>query len=153
LTPRLQIGIQARRVPGDANNLREIPAASGRLLATLPSEGVVTVLDGPRCSGDGTWWQVNFNGTVGWTVEGNNGEYFLEPVSVVAPPTPLPTALPTNTPAPVVCNPALPSRLRVGQPARVSPGGIPNNVRELAGRSSRLIGEIPPAGVFTVLDG
>ncbi len=47
----------------------------------------------------------------------------------------------------------LPPRLSVGAQGRVVPGGFPNNLRSQPGSSSDKIGEIPPGGVFTVLDG
>jgi hypothetical protein len=33
------------------------------------------------------WWRVDYNGLVGWTAEGQNGEYWLE---FYIPPTPTP---------------------------------------------------------------
>mgnify|MGYP005840256527 CR=1 FL=1 len=47
----------------------------------------------------------------------------------------------------------LPPRLSIGGQGRVAPGGFPNNIRSLPGSSGDKIGEIPPGGVFTVLDG
>ena len=35
--------------------------------------------NGPVCTADGAWWQVNYNGLIGWTVEGQNNDYWLEP--------------------------------------------------------------------------
>lgn len=168
LAPRLAIGQQGRVTPGDPNNVRENHAVSTRLLGEIPAGGVFTVLDGPRCTGDGTWWRVDYNGLQGWTLEGNAGVYFVEPASfptptvqasaTVATATPAPTftptrVLPTVVPTQIVCLPAIPPRLRIGETARVTAGGIPNNMRELSGRSSKLIGEIPPLGMFTVLEG
>jgi uncharacterized protein YraI len=155
LTPRLVMGQSARVTPGLPNNLREEPARSARLIGEIPGEGVFTVIDGPRCTGDGTWWRVDYNGLVGWTIEGNtSGQYFVEPLNLVAAPTAVPVVLPTvtPTPAPVICNPALLPRLRIGEKGRVTPGD-PNNVREQPGQSSRYVGEIPGLGVFTVLEG
>jgi hypothetical protein len=47
----------------------------------------------------------------------------------------------------------LPPRLFVGGFGKVGPGGVSNNVRELPGSSSRLLGEIPSEAQFIVLDG
>jgi serine/threonine protein kinase len=70
-------------------------------------------------------------------------------------PTWTPTELPTVTPLPPVengsCSSGLPSRLVVGQQARVSPGGTPNRVRDVPGGT--YLGQIPVEGVFTVLEG
>ncbi|MGB1285171.1 MAG: SH3 domain-containing protein [Aggregatilineales bacterium] len=166
LSPRLSIGESARVTPGIPNNIRDNPTATGLYLGEIPAESPFTVIDGPRCSRDGTWWFVDYQGTRGWTLEGNNTDYYTEPMSIVAPtatqfiaPT-VPTALPTFTPtfAPtavpteIVCVPELPSRLVIGEQARITPG-IPNNVREQPGTSGRYLGEIPAEAVFTVLDG
>lgn len=37
------------------------------------------VLDGARCAGPYTWFQVDYRGTVGWIAEGVDGQYFAEP--------------------------------------------------------------------------
>lgn len=52
-----------------------------------------------------------------------------------------------------VCPGVLPSRLRVNQQARVTPGGVENNVRNGPSRDNRKIGTIPPGGTFEVLEG
>ena len=33
------------------------------------------VLSGPVCANGLTWWQVNYRGMIGWTVEGQNGQH------------------------------------------------------------------------------
>lgn len=50
------------------------------------------------------------------------------------------------------CPDNLPSRLTVGEAARVTPGDA-NNVRASASGGAELIGQIPGSSVFTVLDG
>lgn len=50
------------------------------------------------------------------------------------------------------CTGTLPSRLIVGQIARVTPGD-PNNVRDQPNRGGRVVGQIPGDGVFAVLEG
>jgi WD40 repeat protein len=60
----------------------------------------------------------------------------------------------TIPPCPPPDDPAyLAPRLAINAQGRVVPGGIPNNVREQPGTSAKKIGEIPPAAVFTVMDG
>lgn len=79
---RLVIGLIGRVLPGDANNVRDIPAASGNLVGSIPGEGVFIVVDGPECDPAGrAWWLVDYDGIVGWTVEGQGEEYYLEPVT------------------------------------------------------------------------
>jgi hypothetical protein len=151
---RLVISQEARVAGTVPNNLRSQPFASGAYLGEIPAQAIFLVLDGPRCSSDGAWWYVNYNGTAGWTLEGQGGEYFLEPLSLVTAQASLaPTLAPLSPPpTPIVCNPAMPSRLIVGQQARVTPG-IPNNLRAQAGSSGQLLGEIPAGGIFRVLAG
>jgi hypothetical protein len=147
---RLVIGQEGRVVGTVPNNLRAEPFASGQYLGEVPAQAIFLVLDGPRCSNDGAWWYVNYNGTAGWTLEGQSGEYYLEPLSLVTGQATLAPLSPASTP--IVCNPELPSRLVVGLLGRVTPG-IPNNIRANAGSSAQLLGEIPAGGVFRVLAG
>ncbi len=55
---------------------------SSTVLATMPGGAVFAILDGPVCSGPHYWYQVSYNGVVGWVAEGNLGNYWLEPVSL-----------------------------------------------------------------------
>jgi uncharacterized protein YraI len=50
------------------------------VLTQIPSGGTFTVLAGPTCANGMNWWQVNYNGTVGWTAEGDASGYWLEPL-------------------------------------------------------------------------
>jgi WD40 repeat protein len=77
----LVIGEQGRVSPGDSNNVRAIPTVEGALVGKIPGEEVFTVLDGPECNDGYAWWQVDYNGLVGWTVDGSGGETFLFPVT------------------------------------------------------------------------
>lgn len=87
---RLTAGIQARVTPGLPNNVRAEPATTGTITGQIPGGGIFTVLAGPQCDEQGyLWWQVDFDGLVGWTAEGRNNEYLLEPL----PSAPLPTDL------------------------------------------------------------
>ena len=88
LAPRLQAGAQGRVIPdsGLNNNVRSRPGLSGTKIGEIASGGVFTVLSGPLCASGYTWWRVNADGLIGWTAEGESGDYFLEPVGVVTPP-------------------------------------------------------------------
>lgn len=87
---RLTAQIQARVAPGLPNNLRAEPSTTGGIVGEIPGEGIFTTLAGPTCDELGyLWWQVDFDGLVGWTAEGRNGDYLLEPL----PGTPLPASL------------------------------------------------------------
>lgn len=78
---RLTVGQRGRVTPGLPNNLRSQPSTQSTLLGQIPGGGVFTVLDGPRCDPAGmAWWQVNYNGIIGWTPEGQGQTYWTEPV-------------------------------------------------------------------------
>ncbi len=85
---RLVAGIQAQvSRDGEPNNLRSAPNREGESLAQMPPGAIFTIQAGPECGSGLLWWQVNYDGTVGWTAEGNSGEYWLEPVPGRALPT------------------------------------------------------------------
>lgn len=63
------------------NNVRENPTISGALVGQIPGGQSFAVLAGPVCADGYAWFQINFNGLVGWTVEGSPTQYFLEPVN------------------------------------------------------------------------
>jgi hypothetical protein len=79
-SPRLIVGAQARVMLNTApNNVRDTPV-SGAVLGQIPPGGAFSVLAGPTCANAMNWWQVNYNGMVGWTAEGDAGGYWLEPL-------------------------------------------------------------------------
>jgi uncharacterized protein YraI len=79
LPPQLTVGGQGRVTPGLPNKVRSQPSFSATQVGSIPGEGVFSVLDGPRCSEGYTWWQVNYNGLIGWTAQGDSSEYWVEP--------------------------------------------------------------------------
>jgi len=80
-TSRLIVGQDGRVAePTVPNNLRATPSANGELIGQIPGGQQFSVMDGPVCADGFAWWQVNFNGIVGWTVEGSANDYFLEPL-------------------------------------------------------------------------
>jgi hypothetical protein len=86
LPSRLQIGIKARVTPGDPNALNTQPAPAtkdpaSKRLAPIPGGGIFRVIGGPVCAWGYRWWQVDYNGTIGWTAEGENTTYWLEPIN------------------------------------------------------------------------
>jgi hypothetical protein len=81
LPPRLAVGGQGQVIPGGGvNNLRAQPSRSAAKIGEIPENAVFSVEDGPACADGLVWWQVNYNGQSGWTVEGQDGTYYLEPV-------------------------------------------------------------------------
>jgi hypothetical protein len=151
LTTRLSVGGYGRVTPGLPNTIRNGAGQFGGSvrIGYIPGGGVFNVIGGPQCASDGRWWwQVNYNGLIGWTAEGQNS-YWLEPWNGNTGPFPPPP------PSPPSC--ALPNRLIVGGMGRVTPG-LPNFVRsapgtQSTGANSTVIGSIPGGGVFTVLSG
>lgn len=137
LGSRLWVGSKARVTPGLPNVIRAMPG-SGARLGTIPAGGVMDVIGGPQCAnGSQLWWQINYNGVVGWTGEMEGLNYWLEPASGSAP----------------VCNPA--PRLRVGTTGTVTPG-MPNALRDRPGLNasgSRVIGSLPGGAIFSILSG
>jgi uncharacterized protein YraI len=70
-----------RVTPGTPNRLRLTPGSTGAVIGEIPGGGTFSIVGGPQCGSEGwLWWQVNYNGTIGWTAEGDNSTYWLEPV-------------------------------------------------------------------------
>ncbi|GAB4573299.1 MAG: hypothetical protein Kow0077_15260 [Anaerolineae bacterium] len=137
LPPRLQIGNAGRVAPGPLPNaMRSAPGTGNQsvVLGNIPGGTIFTVLNGPICASGYNWWQVDAGGFIGWTAEGQDGEYWLDPLS---------------------CGSGLPIRLVPGEQGRVTlDPPLDNIVRSQPGRGAgALIGEIPPGGIFTVLEG
>lgn len=90
LPPRLNIGAEARVPVGNTpNRIREVPSLSGRQIGVINPNTSARVTGGPNCdfSGGIIWWQINYNGVIGWTAEGVlPNDYFLDPVGNVTPP-------------------------------------------------------------------
>ncbi|NWF71202.1 MAG: SH3 domain-containing protein [Chloroflexi bacterium] len=83
LPPRLEIGQSAVVVPGaGANVLREEAGLDGAEIGSIPEGAQVIVLDGSVCRDGYRWWQVDYDGQIGWTAEGDpqTGDYWLEAV-------------------------------------------------------------------------
>jgi hypothetical protein len=79
LPSRLYVGGRGRVTPGDPNNMRLQPSMSSAWVGQIPAYGVFDVLGGPVCANSAAWWQVRYNGVIGWTMEGQYYSYWLEP--------------------------------------------------------------------------
>ena len=99
LPSRLIVGEQGRVIPGPANNMRVEPISGAELITEIPGGASFFVLEGPICEGGLAWWRVDYNGTTGWTAEGSDNTYWLEPTGPL--PTPAPTLTPSNTYTPI----------------------------------------------------
>ncbi|MAS37029.1 MAG: hypothetical protein CL610_23720 [Anaerolineaceae bacterium] len=147
LTPRLTVGGSGRVLPSPSlpNVVRTAPGttssgANSVVIGEIPPGGVFSVLAGPQCGPDSRWWwQVNYNGLVGWTAEGEGyNHYWLEPWH--------------NTGT--ACPGFLPSRLSAGGKGAVtSVPNLPNRVRSGPAFDTDSLGLIPVNGVFSVLSG
>ena len=76
---RLTVGGQGRVTPGVPNKLRSAPSTSAEQTGNIPGEDIFTVIGGPQCADGYLWWQVNYNGQIGWTASGSGAEYWVEP--------------------------------------------------------------------------
>jgi hypothetical protein len=137
LPPRLFVGGQGRVVPGDPNAIRNQPTtnnASSQTIGVVPGGAVFSVVNGPVCADGFTWWQVNYSGVTGWTPEGQDYTYWVDPL---------------------YCGFQMPSRLMVGRQGRVTPG-LPNILRTYPSTNntiSGILGEIPAGGLFKIVSG
>lgn len=62
------------------NRLREQPSTTAALITEIPNEAVFIIAAGPQCDDEGiVWWQVDFDGVLGWTAEAQAAERFIEP--------------------------------------------------------------------------
>ena len=66
---------------GTPLRLREKPGKDGAVLGSIPEGGTMTIVDGPQCVAAGIWWQVKVgsSGKVGWVLEGEKANYYVEP--------------------------------------------------------------------------
>jgi serine/threonine protein kinase/predicted component of type VI protein secretion system len=79
----MKVGMQGVVTPGGvANRLRDKPGKKdGAIIGYMPPGTTFVVVDGPVCDAEDQirWWQVNSNGLVGWTAEGEKTEFYLAP--------------------------------------------------------------------------
>lgn len=76
-------GMNARVTYGLPNRLRTAPSTEqGRIIGQIPVGSHAYVLSAFQCDAQGRmWWLVMYNLLIGWTVEGENGVYWLTPMS------------------------------------------------------------------------
>ena len=129
--PHMFVGYTGIVSPGLPNNLRAQPSLGASLLASMSSGGTFIVLAGPTCAEGLAWWQVNYGGIVGWTVEGQNSQFWIDPL---------------------VCPGFQLSRLAANRYARVTPG-LPNRLRASASTYAATLMLIPAGGRFIVIGG
>lgn len=104
LPVRLAVGMRGRNIASGSINIRQPPdlddpnAVKGLLLPGAEFD----VIGGPQCADNRTWWEIRYESavgtTTGWVIEGDNVEYWLEPVNGAAAPQIAPTAAPQTAP-------------------------------------------------------
>ena len=81
---RLIIGERGHVLPNDPRpvNLRSDAGTENRVVATIPINGVFTVLEGPVCEDAYGWYKVRYRETEGWLAEGDLTSYYVEPYGI-----------------------------------------------------------------------
>lgn len=75
---RLVAGGLGMVLPGAPNRLREQPNTSATIIAEVEGGQFFSVIAGPICDGGLVWWEVDYNGQTGYTVEIIDGEYAVD---------------------------------------------------------------------------
>ncbi|MFQ3568560.1 MAG: SH3 domain-containing protein [Aggregatilineales bacterium] len=82
LPSRLTPGGQGRARPGDPNRMRTGPSTQNPIVGFIPGGAPFQVINGPVCDPAGiAWWQVDYNGLIAWTAEGQRDRYFVDPIN------------------------------------------------------------------------
>lgn len=79
---RVASGMQGVVEPGGVpNRVRAEPNIEAEVLTQMPPGAFFIIVGGPECGPDDQlrWWQVSYNGLVGWTAEGEGDEYYIAP--------------------------------------------------------------------------
>jgi hypothetical protein len=80
LMPRLSAGADGMVIVGQgANNVRSQPSQASELLGNLAEGSTFAVLEGPACADGMAWWRVQSADVTGWTAEGMDDTYWLQP--------------------------------------------------------------------------
>lgn len=85
---RLQRGGRAYVLPQPPtpNRVFREPNRQAALVGRIYPNEAMTLLDGPRCAQSSVWWYVQADtGVIGWTAEGQPGEYWLAPLGSTPP--------------------------------------------------------------------
>lgn len=79
-TSTLAVGRQGHVTPGSPNNVRRLPGtgAGNNAIGQIPGDSIFSTIGGPVCANNITWWQVSYQGLVGWTGEGRGAERWLD---------------------------------------------------------------------------
>jgi len=125
---------------GGSNGIRSSPNVGNdnNIIGQAAEGEVMVIIDGPSCSYGWVMWKVvTANDVEGWTPEGDDNNFWLQPITSQR-----------------VCSNSMPTRLYVG--ARAFVGLYPplsNNVRSSPGLSATLLGQIDPGGRMDIQEG
>jgi hypothetical protein len=121
-------------VPNLPNRIRSYPGFNGDVLGQIPAGEQFWIANGPFCAENSAWWQVSYNGIVGWTAEGQNNVYWLEPLAATGN-----------------CAGSPISRLIGLSQGRVTPGSG-SSIR-LTPESGNILRTMPAGSTFNILHG
>ncbi|MCA0458956.1 MAG: SH3 domain-containing protein [Chloroflexi bacterium] len=81
---RLIVGERGHVLPDDPRpvNVRSDAGTENRVVTTIPINGVFTVLEGPICEDEYSWYKVRYRETEGWLAEGDLTSYYVEPYGI-----------------------------------------------------------------------
>lgn len=86
---RLYAGMTGYLIPfGIENRVRDQPALGGQQVGLIELGGIFEVLEGPVCQDGYIWYEVDYNGLIGWTVEGDREDYWVAELKPTATPAP-----------------------------------------------------------------
>ncbi len=92
LPTRLAVGMKAKSIATGSINIRSATTLSDpkSVIGLLLPGGQFDVVGGPQCADNRTWWRISYNSnvgnTTGWIIEGDNVEYWMEPIGGAYPP-------------------------------------------------------------------
>lgn len=125
---------------GTKNSLRSEPDThpSDNIIAEAQPGEVLLIIGGPECNHGWVLWEVETTrGEQGWTPEGNGTDFWLLPLTTRQ-----------------LCEGALPSRLVVGDRAKVKEEpALPNRLRVGPSTLEEVVERIPPGEWMLVLEG
>lgn len=83
LPPRLVVNSHGRVAPGEPNWVHAEPSRSSEKLGEIPAGQTFSILASPQCDpiSGMNYWQILYGDLTGWTSEGVDGEYWLEPLA------------------------------------------------------------------------
>src|SRR2546423_536209 len=73
LADGVRVGSEAEVLSDDGLNLRAKPDYGATVIGTVKGGHLVFVMDGPQKGDDGPWYQVEYDGDVGWVLGGYLG--------------------------------------------------------------------------------